>query len=333
MDLNALRELHFLRPLWLCALPPLLLGLVWLRWRQRRSGAWTAVLDAELLQALRLPGGAAGSAPWLLIGLAWSLCVVALAGPAWERLPGTGFRVPDAWVIVLDLSPSMTSSDVAPDRASRARYVIADLLSAAHDARVGLIAFAGEAHTVVPLTSDVATVRGLLAPLAPSLMPEAGDSVAPALEQALRLLRQSGSRRAKVILLTDGFTDPAQGFSAAQSLRAAGATVEVIGVGTPDGAPLKDAQGNFVHDPQGRSVLSKLPLDPLQRLAAAGGGRYWSIETVRDLIASLQARQLNPLDEGTQSTDQQVTSWRNAGIWLVPGIVLVVGLIARRGWL
>ena len=88
----------------------------------------------------------------------------------------------------------MSAADLEPNRVTRARYVASDLLGEAHDNRVGLVVFAGESHTVTPLTSDVATVRMLLKPLAPGLMPESGDNLAPALQEAGRLLQAGAAQ-------------------------------------------------------------------------------------------------------------------------------------------
>ncbi|MFI4888965.1 MAG: VWA domain-containing protein [Steroidobacterales bacterium] len=332
MDVSALRLFHFLHPAWLALLPPLLLFAGWMHWRQSRTGAWSRIMDPDLVSALRLDAGGGTGGPWLLLAAVWTFAVLALAGPAWQRLQSTGYRAPDDWVVVLDLSPSMAVADLAPDRVSRARFAIDDLLGAAHDARVGLIAFAGEAHTVVPLTTDVATIRGLLQPLSPALMPESGNALGPALDQAGRLLRQSGSRHGQVIVLSDGCGDPPQALAAAQKLAAQGAEVQVIGIGTADGAPLKDAKGGFVHDDQGRSLLAKLPRDQLQHIAGAGRGRYWSLDELQQLIAMLEARHANPFDEDKVATERQVSSWRNEGIWLLPLILAFALMVARRGW-
>lgn len=332
MDMSALHQLHFLHPAWLLLVPLLLLFTGWMRFRQTRAGAWSKVIDVELVAALRLEKGGGVSGPWLLFAAVWTLSVLAIAGPAWQRLPSIGYRAPDDWVIVLDLSPSMTVADVSPDRVTRARFAIDDLLGAAHDARVGLIAFAGEAHTVVPLTSDVATIRGLLQPLSPALMPESGDSLGPALMQAGRLLRQSGSRHAKIIVLSDGSTDPSQALSAAQELAVQGAEVEIVGIGTAGGAPLKDAKGGFVHDGQGRSVLAKLPIDELKRISIAGHGQYWALDQLKLLIAALGEHRVTPQRDNGVATEQQVESWRNEGIWLMPPILLLALMLARRGW-
>src|SRR5450631_3234138 len=136
MDLSALHLFHFLHPAWLLSLPPLIAFAGWMRWRQSRTGGWSRIMDIELVEALRLEAGGGTGGPWLLLAGIWTLAAFALAGPAWQRLPSLGFRAPDDWIIVLDLSPSMTVSDMAPDRATRARFAIDDILGAAHDARV-----------------------------------------------------------------------------------------------------------------------------------------------------------------------------------------------------
>jgi Ca-activated chloride channel family protein len=331
--LAGLQAFHFLHPLWLLVLPPLLLWAGWAFWRQRRSGGWGAVVDADLLSALRLQTEERSSSPWIPVSLVWALAALALAGPAWQREQSAAFRAPEDWVIVLDLSPSMKAADVAPDRITRARYAIEDILKGARDARVALIAFAGEAHVVVPLTSDVATVRSLLQPLSPNIMPEYGDTIAPALTAAGVLLRQADSRHGKVLVLTDGFTDSAEARAAAKALTEQGAQVQVIGVGTAAGAPLMNAGGVFLKDAQGADVIAKMPIDQLQALASAGGGRYWPLNDVAQMIASLPSDESNPLEQNALATKLKVGEWRNEGIWLLPPLLLLAAFLARRGWL
>ena len=305
--LELMRAFHFLHPAWLLVLPPLLVILSWFVWRQRTAGNWSQVIDPALLPALRLPASGRHRSPWWLIALAWTGASIALAGPAWHRVQTPAFSSPDNWVLLLDLSPSMTSADVPPDRATRARYAIDDLLSGARDARVGLIVFAGEAHTVVPLTGDVATLRTLLPPLSPGIMPEAGDQVAPALDEAGLLLRAAGARHGRVIVLTDGFADATEAFPAAQRLRARHAEVQVIGIGNA-------------------------PDDSLRRLASVGGGRIWSLTEVPQLTRQLQAEGNGPFDQERGESDIRVDVWRNEGFWLLPPLLLVATLLARRGW-
>lgn len=333
MGLSALADFHFLHPWWLLALPALWALAAWFGWRRRQDGNWSQLIDAELLPALRLEAGGRGGSLWWLIALAWTLATLALAGPAWQREQSSAFRSPAAWVLMLDLSPSMAATDLSPDRATRARYALDDLLGAAKDARVGLIAFAGEAHTVTPLTEDIATVRALLPPLAPGLMPESGDTGAPALNEAGRLLHAADMAHGEVVMLSDGIEDAAAAFAAAQRLRQQGARLNIVGVGTAQGAPLPDGKGGFVRDAQGRSTLTRLQSDQLQRLAALGGGEYVPLADLSQLVAHLQAAAPHTLDAGDAESGKAVAHWRNGGIWLLPLLLVLCALLARRGWL
>jgi|SRR5579883_901142 len=325
-------DFHFLHPYWLLALPLVVALAGWLGRRRGRDGAWPRLLDGELLSVLRLSEGGAARSPWLLIGLVWSLAVLALAGPTWQRQITPAYRAPAAWIVALDVSPSMDAGDIAPSRIARARYAIDDLLSAAHDARVGLLAFAGDAYTVAPLTSDVATVRNLAQPLAPGLMPESGDRLSPALEEAARLLQASPGRDRQVIVLTDGFTDPAEALTTAGELHREGIVVNIVGVGTSTGAPEPDGNGGFVRDAQGQVVLTRLDSDLLQRVATAGGGRFVPLSSLPELIADLHGAGSREVSSSVAAPDVRLASWLNDGVWLLPPLLLLAALIARRGW-
>lgn len=334
MGVSSLDAFHFLHPAWLLALPALLLFTVVLARRGQRNPTWSKLVDSDLQPLVRLSAAGRERSPVLWLSVAWTLAVVALAGPAWRRRQSPAFRLPAAWVIVLDLSPSMSAKDVAPDRVTRARYAIEDILSGARDARVGLVVFAGEPHTVAPLTTDVATVRELMRPLDPSLMPESGHLLAPALDEAGRLLRASQGVRGQVIVLTDGSLDPAEAMLAAERLRRQGATVDVVGIGTPQGAPEPDGSGGFVKDASGRTVLTRLATDELRRIAAAGGGRLVSLAGLPKLIAELQAEHSRALSaRATAVARVRVAHFSNEGVWLLPPLILLGALLARRGWL
>ena len=331
-----LHTLHFVRPLWLLALPPLY-GIVYLAARRRaRNGDWSGVIDADLLQALRLDGHddgvATGMRPWPWLALAWTLAVLALAGPSWQRENVPTFRAPADAVILLDLSPSMAVTDVAPDRAARARYGINDLLTAAHDARVGLVAFSDEAYTVTPLTQDVATIRELLPSLAPDMMPSPGDHLAPGLAQAKTLLDASGAHDKRIIVLSDGFDDPAAALSAAAALTSRGVTISVVGVGTSGGAPLRGANGQFAREANGQPQLGRFKVDQLRQLATVGGGDYADIGELANLIANLQAS-ARVSAGAIKAPGVEVSHWRDAGAFLLPALLLLAAVLTRRRWL
>ncbi len=328
-----LHAFHFLRPQWLLLLPLLWGTVFWLARRRDRHQDWSRLIDPQLLPALRLEaGGRAAIRPWPWLALAWTLAALALAGPSWQLIETAAYRAPAAWALVLDLSPSMGAVDLTPNRVTRARYALDDILGAARDARVGLVVFSDEAYTVTPLTEDVATVWSLLPPLAPGIMPGAGDHLAPALDQAAKLVDQVGAKDRRIVVLTDGFDDPAAALSAAAALKSQGIALSVVGVGTQSGAPLRSADGHFAQDAQGRAQWAHLDVARLRQLAASGGGRYFDLAQVPDLVAELQASgQLS--GGGTSAPGVKVTDWRDAGSWILPLLLLLSAFLARRGWL
>lgn len=333
-----LQDFHFLRPWWLLALPVLWALVVWLARQRGQQGNASSFIDADLLPALRLDtaqadgAGTPGLQPWPWLALAWTLAVVALAGPSWQHDTTTAYRAPAAWVLVLDLSPSMASADLAPNRVTRARYLVDDILGAARDARVGMVAFSDEPYTVAPLTQDVATVRSLMPALVPDLMPSPGDHLAPALEQARQLLTASGSRDKRIVVLSDGFDDPAAALRSAAALKQQGIALSVVGVGTAGGAPLRNTDGSFAQNAQGQPQMARLASDLLQQLASAGGGRYVDSAQPAALLSDLQSATPRP-GEAVAEQGQSVTHWRDAGAYILPVVLLLAALLARRRWL
>jgi len=331
--MELIRDFEFLRPLWLLLLPVLWALVFWLARRRANEGGWSQLIDAELLSMLKLDsGGPKSRSPWPWLVMAWTLAVIALSGPSWQHAPSIAYRGNSTWMLVLDLSPSMTAADLTPNRVTRARYALEDILNAAQDTRLGLLAFSAETYTVTPLTSDVATIRTLLPPLTPDIMPSEGDSLAPALERAGVLSKQGGGNEAQIIVLTDGFSDPSAAFSAAKKLRSDNIAVNVVGIGTANGAPHKQTDGNFAQDAKGQIHLARLDVSQLQQLASSGGGRYVDLTQLPALIADLQSH-TNRISHAQESKEVRVSHKLDGGIWLLPLLLLAAALLARRGWL
>ena len=167
---------HFLQPLWLLAVLPMLALLWGLARPGRADNPWRRIVDAQLLPLLMAgrTGSAGRGALWLLAA-GWLIAVLALANPAWERQPRPVFQTTAARVIVLDLSRSMTAPDLQPSRLARARYKVEDMLNRMGEGQTGLVVFAGDAFTVSPLTRDVNTIRALLKALDTGIMPAQGS--------------------------------------------------------------------------------------------------------------------------------------------------------------
>ena len=151
-------DFHFLRPEWFYALIPLLIA-VWFvkRWRARATG-WQGVIANHLYQHLITGKQQSVTSLFVpLLALTWLLGVIALAGPTWERIPQPVYQVKTGHVLVLDMSLSMRATDIAPDRLSRAKYKAIDLVNLIDEGDMGLVAYAGDAFVISPLTEDANT--------------------------------------------------------------------------------------------------------------------------------------------------------------------------------
>ncbi len=319
--------LHFLRPWWWLALLPLPAVL----WALARSGGgramWSRIVDAALLPHLVHDAGTRRRLALALAALAWVLAVAALSGPAWRKLPAPLYVNGAARVVVLSLSNDMLAEDLKPDRLARARFAVRDLLDQAGDARTALVAYAGAAFTVAPLTDDKRTVLNLLHALRPDVMPVPGNDAAAGIRQGAALLRQAHVKGGEIVLVTD--TADADAVSAARVARGKGIRVDVLGIGTTSGAPVPQSGGGFASGPGGLLMASRDD-SALAAVARAGGGRYVVLQPDGGGTAAFGS----PVAAaGHASHGERAQIWRDGGIWLLPALVLLAALAFRRGWL
>ena len=155
-------DLHFIRPAWFAGLIPAALLLLLLCKSRAAQSGWDGLIAPQLLRHLMLGRDQRlRRLPLILLGSAWLLTVLSLAGPTWERQPQPVYRGSLDQVLVLDLSPSMARTDLQPDRVTRARFAITDLIAQSGEGRTALIVFGAEHHVVTPLTDDAPTVEQL----------------------------------------------------------------------------------------------------------------------------------------------------------------------------
>lgn len=324
-------EFHFLRPEWLLALPFVIACAVFFARRQLGSGSWHNIVDPQLAPyVLSGSRGKHADHRWLIFGLTGVLAVIALAGPAWQRIEQPVFRSEQSLVVALDLSLSMDAQDVSPSRIARARLKILDLLDRRASGQTALIVYSANAFTVTPLTTDTDTVAALVNSLDTGIMPSRGSYPVAAISKGQQLLEQASVRVGEVLLISDGGSSPAAE-RVARDLRDAGFTLSVLGVGTREGAPIPRTSGGFVTDSSGRIAVPKLEETSLRALAVAGGGRYATLTPdSRDLdyLLSGEAHSRSASDN-SQTTDQ----WREEGPWLVILMLPLAALAFRRGWL
>lgn len=327
---EALQQFHFLRPWWLLALVALpLLVLVATR-RQGAREQLSRLVDPELLPFL-LKGAAVRrrASPWLLAG-GWVLVTLAMAGPTWSRVAQPLYAKRAAQVVAVSMSQRMLARDVTPSRLDRARYKVRDLFTANHDGLNALIAYAGEAFAVAPLTSDASALNDLLDALAPDTMPVDGDNAAQAIERGTALIRDAKVGGGSLVLVTDDADDAAQ--AAARKAAADGVRVSVLGMGTSQGGPVPLSGQGFQRDEHGDMLFARRNDSALRALAANGGGEYVPM-TDDDRDIRTLAAELVTHGEAEPAADLHSDEWQDRGPWLLLLLLPLMAVSFRRGWL
>ena len=335
MEITALSEFHFLRVEWLWLLP--LWGLVlWFLPKIQSSQIDWAQWIAPPLQRLFVVSSQISQhrKKQLQVGFAliWIMGTLALAGPAWERFPKPLLVRDQARVILLDLSYSMLATDLQPNRLERARYKIEDLLNRFQEGQTAIVLYAGDAHTLVPLTEDVETIRTLLPSLHPSLMPVRGSRPDLAFENVIEMLNQVDIQNSHLVWITDGIDDqqvkPLQNLLSSQRHK-----LTVLAVGTPSGAPIVLEKGNYLKDTNNNIVIPQLDLALLRAVAEALGGQVLPVQYDDSDLERLVASEEK--DQGFQEQEEELTTdrWREEGPWLFVLLLPLVAMIFRRGWL
>lgn len=275
--MNELNIFIFAKPEWLWLLlavvviPALYLTLKLYRRRKlRRFGE-----EATLQSLMPDYNGVRGWIKVILFSLAIGFLSVALARPqTGSKLRSTEVEGREV-VLVVDVSNSMLAEDVTPSRIERTRYAISRLVERMKEDRLGIVAFAEEAEVVLPITGDYKMAESMVKRLSPSLIAHQGTDIGEALEVALLSFTDSTkeSKSRVVILITDGEEHNQRTEAAIEQAVAQGVMVCAIGIGTPEGTPLR-INGELIEDEDGKMVVTKLGEPLLQHIAEATGGIY-----------------------------------------------------------
>jgi Ca-activated chloride channel family protein len=326
-----LTEFHFLRPLWLLAIPLVwwlvfrLLGKWW------STANWEKIVEPHLLQFLATTPATQKTSllPWIMC-FTGTLLLLALAGPVREKVPQPLLQKSQARVLVLDLSFSMLATDIKPTRIDRARFKLEDLLKRFVEGDTALIAYAGEAFVISPLTHDPATIAALLPGLRPNIMPVPGSRAEHAFSLAANLLSRSKSGSGHIIWITDGIEG--QDFAALENTVGRN-RLSILAVGTESGSPVALSEGGFLKDKNGAIVIPKLNSQPLEKLAGIKQGSFTvlSIDD-RDVEGIIEAETTATdfiEDEQLRSSDK----WNEEGPWLLLLALPLAASLFRRGLL
>ena len=276
--------------LWLLVLIPIFVAayIAIVRRKQRQLRAFG---DPELLSELMPNVSRVRPAiKFGLLMLALSLLIVAAARPQYGQKEKTVKRQGIEVMFALDISNSMMAEDVAPNRLDRAKQVLSKLIDQMVDDKVGLIVFAGEAYTQLPITCDYVSAKMFLNTISPSLIRVQGTAIGDAIMTSIRSFggEESDASRA-IILITDGENHEDDAIAAAKAANEQGIKIFVVGIGKPDGSPIPiPGTNNFRKDRAGNVVVSKLNEQMCRDIAAAGQGLYVRCDNTNTATRALQ---------------------------------------------
>ncbi len=319
-------DFHFLRPWWLLALLAAL-GFLWLASRQSDMRArWREMIAPQLLDHLVSDDPAKGRLrPYHLTAILIAVGALALSGPTWQRELPPFVQDEAPLVIAIDLTQTMDAIDVTPSRLERAKLKVHDLLALRPAAKTAIIAYAGSAHLVLPLTDDSALVQIYVNSLATRIMPVAGKDTTGSLSLAEKTLANE-TTSGTILLMTDGVEAASLD---SISKRPDRNSLVILGIGTAEGGPVKSADGRFATDASGSRIFARLDTEALKRLQGLGDA---SVATFTADDGDVQWIVQRIKTHFEQKAAESETRWRDFGFWLTIPIALLAAFSFRRGW-
>lgn len=323
---------HFLRPEWFFALIPVFFIVWWFFQKERENSQWKNIIDPEFQKYLLKEDLQSKPFAWHLLGLAfiWILTIVILAGPTWQSVKAPAEKNLHGSVIVLDLSLSMFADDIKPNRITRVRYKIRDLLEKHPEQALGMVVYSGTAHTITPISQDNKTLLNLIPTLNPSMMPLYGSDVLPAMQQAQSLFEGSKITHGHILWITDDLE--AEQSKALQTFFAkTGYSLSILAVGTQQGGAINVPEYGLLKDDAGRIVLPKLPLTQFENFAENTQSKLLRLDLAADDFEQLLSSKVKV--EQNNDSSSQLNTWLDAGVYLLWGLIPIAAFAFRRGWL
>ncbi len=304
-----LTSFHFLRPWGLLTFLPLIVLFLMLVRQSPQADAWSTICDQHLLNRLILIKGGKKRYTALFLFFAAGICLaIALSGPSWSFISVPTYRSLQPRVVLLDMSETMLTKDVPPNRLDRAKFKLHDLFKIKNAGQFALIVYSGEPFVVSPLTDDAQTIEATVDLLTPGILPVSGQNLEQALEAAGNLIHEAGFAEGEILVLT-GETPHKEAIETANQLAKQRIYTSVI------------------------PVMPQHTYQPLfASLAKAGLGQLIPFtDTTKDIDLWLSSTR-NAKKMG-RSEQNEVIVWRDQGRWfLIPALTFLLPVF-QRNWL
>ena len=275
-----------------------------LYWRHRRRSL-ERMGDAKLMEIL-MPDASVSAHHWkfFLLFMGTTLLIVAASGPRvgskLEEIETKGREI----IIALDVSNSMLAEDIKPSRLERSRQMINRMVDRMTNDKIGLIVFAGDAYTQIPITDDYPSVKMFLSGAGPDMVSKQGTAIGKAINLATRSFTTYEDENERIrasqaiVVITDGENHEDDAIGEATKAADRGIKIYTVGLGDPNGVPIPVSPGSSStrRDRDGQVVVSKLNEKLLKEIAAAGNGAYIAgdrINSLVDELEQLETRNLN----------------------------------------
>ena len=267
---------------------------------------------------------------FILFALAFSALVLAVARPQFGAKLREEKQEGVEMMFVVDVSNSMLAEDFTPNRLDRTRYAIDKLFASLNQDRVGVVVFAGEAKVQLPITTDYRMARNFAKRLSPSLVEVQGTDISDAIDLAsLSFSQREGASRV-MILITDGEAHDADALAAVERASERGIRIFAIGIGSPQGAPIKIG-GEFIKDEKGEMVVSRLNEELLQQIAEKGNGAYIRASNadfgLSEIVGEIEKMEKSELSTLRFDEYNEQFYWI---LWVVLALLLIEGLLLDR---
>ena len=259
---------------------------IWKKRAVRRFG------DLDVIsQLMPLFSGQRLAFKFILLMLAFAFLVIGLANPQigskLEKIQRKGADL----IIVLDVSNSMLSQDIRPDRLTRSVQGISKLVDRLEGDRIGIVVFAGKAYVQLPITTDYAAAKMFLSTISTQMVPSQGTAIGDAIDLAVGSFKED-ERSKGIIIITDGENHEGDALESAKAAAAKGIKIFTIGMGSPEGSPIPvydsfGRQTGYKTDRSGQTIVSKLDETTLQQIASAGNGIYVRASTGQDGLTKI----------------------------------------------
>lgn len=266
--------------------------------------SWEKVCDKNLLNFLLIRGSSLQRRMIVYIcSFAFISGIIAASGPCWIKQEAEGLVPENPILILLNLSEDMDLTDIKPNRLSRAKYAVADILTEIKESQTGLMVYTDEPFLIVPLTEDGKIIDNLLPNVETNIMPAEGNRLDLALKLAIESFKNVGMIQGQMVVLTaDAGQDFAKTLQQASIASSKGYTINIINIGTDNN-------------------------DKLQKIADKGRGSYYNLNQVPQLILKLKNQKQSKIKE----SQNKISQWRDEGYYLCFIPLLCCLYLFRRG--